>query len=97
MLPQRDVANLMKTVVTVDDIGRLVLPKRIREAIGISGRTSLELEVVGSKLQITKKTCRAVRRKGGRLVSAQPLRENWDSGEAVLQMRERRMRRESYP
>jgi bifunctional DNA-binding transcriptional regulator/antitoxin component of YhaV-PrlF toxin-antitoxin module len=28
----------MKTSVTVDEVGRLVLPKTIREAIGVYGR-----------------------------------------------------------
>ena len=37
----------MKASVTVDKVGRLVLPKGIREAIGVVGRMAVSLEVVG--------------------------------------------------
>jgi bifunctional DNA-binding transcriptional regulator/antitoxin component of YhaV-PrlF toxin-antitoxin module len=85
----------MKTSVTVDAVGRLVLPKNVREAIGVHGRMAVNLEVVGRELSITapEPAGGAVVRKRGRLVSAAPLPQNWDSGEAVLQMRERRLRR----
>ncbi len=85
----------MKTSVTVDEVGRLVLPKEIREAIGVLGRTSVTVEVVGQTAQITapERPGGAVSRKRGRLVFSGPLPENWDSGEAVLRLRERRLRR----
>ena len=85
----------MKTSVVVDGLGRLVLPKAIREAIGVFGRTIVNVEVVGHVAQITapeKKSIEVIR-KGGRLVYGGPLPENWDSGEAVLKMRERRHQR----
>ena len=85
----------MKTIVTVDEVGRLVLPKNIREAIGIVGRTTVKVEVVDNAACITAPELPSaeVTRKRGRLISSGPLPRNWDSGEAVLQMRERRLRR----
>jgi bifunctional DNA-binding transcriptional regulator/antitoxin component of YhaV-PrlF toxin-antitoxin module len=43
----------MKTSVTVDEVGRLVLPKSILEAIGIFGRTVVTVEVAGNAAWIT--------------------------------------------
>ncbi|MBU6401020.1 MAG: AbrB/MazE/SpoVT family DNA-binding domain-containing protein [Verrucomicrobia bacterium] len=85
----------MKANVTVDEFGRLVLPKPVREAIGVVGRTSVVVEVVDNAARITapEPVRRAVARKRGRLVFAGPLPADWDSGEAVLRMRERRLRR----
>ena len=85
----------MKTSVTVDEVGRLVLPKRIREAIGVSGRMSVSVEVVENEVRITapEPARGSVERRRGRLVYGGPLPEGWDSGEAVLRLRERRLRR----
>jgi bifunctional DNA-binding transcriptional regulator/antitoxin component of YhaV-PrlF toxin-antitoxin module len=85
----------MRANVTVDEVGRLVLPKEVREAIGVFGRTSVQIEVVDNAALITAPVPanRAVSRKKGRLVYSGPLPENWDSGEAVVQMRARRVRR----
>jgi hypothetical protein len=85
----------MKTNVTVDEVGRLVLPKNIREAIGVFGRMSVNVEVVDNAARITvpEPVSRAVLRRRGRLVYAGPLSADWDSGEAVWRMRERRLRR----
>jgi hypothetical protein len=85
----------MKMSVTMDEVGRLVLPKSIREAIGIVGRTVVSVEVAGNAARITgpQPVRGAVTRKRGRLVYAGPLPENWDSGEAVLALRQRRVRR----
>lgn len=85
----------MKTSVIVDEVGRLVLPKNIREAIGVFGRTSVNVEVVdrAARISAPEQSGGAVSRKRGRLVYAGPLPEHWDSGEAVLRMRERRLRR----
>ncbi len=85
----------MKASITVDEVGRLVLPKNIREAIGVFGRMAVNVEVVGHAVRITapERLGGAVARKRGRLVYSGPLPENWESGEAVLQMRERRLRR----
>ena len=85
----------MKASITVDEVGRLVLPKNIREAIGVFGRMAVNVEVVGHAARITApdQPGGTVSRKRGRLVCTEPLPENWDSGEAVLQTRERRLRR----
>lgn len=85
----------MKATVTVDDVGRLVLPKNIREAIGVFGRTSVSVEVVDNSARITapEPVRQGMARKRGRLVYGGELPGNWDSGEAVSRMRERRLRR----
>jgi hypothetical protein len=85
----------MKASVTVDEVGRLVLPKEIREAIGVVGRTSVTIEVVGQTAQITapERPGGSVARKRGRLVFSGPVPDGWDSGDAVLRMRERRLRK----
>ena len=38
--------------VMVDDAGRVVLPKPIREAIGLSGRQEVEVRLVGVVIEI---------------------------------------------
>lgn len=88
----------MKTTVTVDKVGRMVLPKPVREGIGISGPMSVNIEVVSGTAQIStpeRQSC-AVARRRGRTVYTGPLPSDWDSGEAVSRMRERRIQ-ESGP
>jgi bifunctional DNA-binding transcriptional regulator/antitoxin component of YhaV-PrlF toxin-antitoxin module len=84
----------MKTTVTVDEVGRMVLPKPVREAIGISGRTNVTIEIVSGTAQIAVIDRRngLVTRRRGRTVYAGPLPPEWDSGEAISRMRERRNR-----
>jgi AbrB family looped-hinge helix DNA binding protein len=86
---------VMKATVTVDEVGRMVLPKEIREAIGVSGRTTVRIEVVDRAALISAPdpAARETGHKRGRLVYTGSVPENWDSGEAVLKMRERRLRR----
>ena len=81
--------------VVVDEVGRMVLPKSIREAIGVFGRMAVDVEVSDKAARITapEPATRTVSRKRGRLVYSGPLPETWESGEAVLRMRERRLRR----
>jgi bifunctional DNA-binding transcriptional regulator/antitoxin component of YhaV-PrlF toxin-antitoxin module len=85
----------MKTSVMVDEVGRLVLPKEIREAIGVFGKMSVHVEVVNNSAQISapEVVSGPVERKGKRMVFGGALPENWDSGEAVLKARELRIRR----
>jgi bifunctional DNA-binding transcriptional regulator/antitoxin component of YhaV-PrlF toxin-antitoxin module len=85
----------MKATVLVDEVGRMVLPKSVREAIGITGRVNVSVEVVAGAAQISVPENRsgAVARRRGRTVYTGPLPPDWDSGEAVSRMRERRMRR----
>jgi bifunctional DNA-binding transcriptional regulator/antitoxin component of YhaV-PrlF toxin-antitoxin module len=84
----------MKATVTVDEVGRLVLPKQIREAIGVCGRMEVKVEVVdnGARITAPETADRPTVRQGRRLIFAGALPKNWESGEAVLQMRERRLR-----
>ena len=92
-LPNGNLLN-MKTTVTVDEVGRMVLPKPVREAIGISGRTNVTIEIVSGTAQIAVIDRRngLVTRRRGRTVYAGPLPPEWDSGEAISRMRERRNR-----
>ncbi len=85
----------MKVSAIVDEVGRLVLPKSVREAIGVAGRMSVNIEVVAGTAQISTPEPRRgkVARRRGRTVYAGPLPAEWDSGEAVLRMRERRVRK----
>ena len=87
----------VKTTVTVDEVGRMVLPKPVREAIGISGRTNVTIEIVSGTAQIAVIDRRngPVTRRRGRTVYAGPLPPEWDSGEAISRMRERRNRQRS--
>ena len=92
-LPNGKLLN-MKATVTVDEVGRMVLPKPVREAIGISGRTNVTIEIVSGTAQIAVIDRRngPVTRRRGRTVYAGPLPPEWDSGEAISRMRERRNR-----
>ena len=85
----------MKTTVMVDELGRMVLPKTVREAIGISGRMSVNIEIVSGTAQITALERRSgqVTRRQGRKVYTGPLPSDWDSGEAVSRLREQRIRK----
>lgn len=38
---------------TIDGAGRLVVPKPLREALGFSAGTELELEAVGDRLEVS--------------------------------------------
>jgi bifunctional DNA-binding transcriptional regulator/antitoxin component of YhaV-PrlF toxin-antitoxin module len=84
----------MKTTVMVDEVGRMVLPKPVREAIGISGRTSVSIEIVSGAAHISTLDRRSnkVARRRGRTVFTGALPPDWDSGEAVSRMRARRTR-----
>lgn len=76
----------------VDKAGRLVLPKEIREAIGVCGRTWVQVEVVNNSARISAPDiASAVKRKGGRFIYSGPLPQDWKSGEAVIESRRRRM------
>jgi bifunctional DNA-binding transcriptional regulator/antitoxin component of YhaV-PrlF toxin-antitoxin module len=84
----------MRTTIVVDEVGRLVLPKAIREAIGVSGRAALQAEVVNGTVQIgLPEAAGSLQRRGKRRVHTGTLPEDWDSGEAVLKARARRLRR----
>jgi bifunctional DNA-binding transcriptional regulator/antitoxin component of YhaV-PrlF toxin-antitoxin module len=83
----------MKATVSIDDVGRMVLPKAIREAMGVFGRGSVILEVLAGKTQISvaEPPRSETLRKNGRLVFSGPLPEEWNSGNAVNAMRRQRL------
>ena len=85
----------MKAAIVVDEVGRLVLPKNMRLAIGLTGRATVTVEVVGQSVHITPPEQRSgpVSRKRGRTVYTGQLPKGWHSGEAVTEMREHRVRR----
>jgi bifunctional DNA-binding transcriptional regulator/antitoxin component of YhaV-PrlF toxin-antitoxin module len=83
----------MKATVSIDDVGRMVLPKAIREAMGVFGRGSVILEVLAGKAQISvaEPPHSETQRKNGRLVFSGPLPVEWNSGNAVNAMRRQRL------
>ncbi len=85
----------MKASVTMDEVGRLVLPKNIREALGIAGRMVVSVEIVDNAALITAPAVSGgtVTRKHGRRVYSGPLPQDWDSGQAVLNLRQQRLQR----
>lgn len=85
----------MSVSLTVDEVGRIVLPKPVREALGIRGRARLKVEVVGETAQISREGGAAgpVQRSKGRLVFAGALPSEWDSGAAVQRARAQRLKR----
>ena len=85
----------MTASLTVDEVGRVVLPKPVREALGIAGRTRLKMDIVGDVARLSRETevSGPVKREGGRLVYAGPLPEVWNSGEALSRMRAQRIKR----
>jgi len=84
----------MRTTIIVDEVGRAVLPKEIREAIGVSGRTVLQAEVVNGAVQISPtEAAGPIEERGKRRVFPGKLPADWDSGEAVLKLRARRVQR----
>jgi len=85
----------MRMTLAVDDVGRVVLPKSVRESLGIAGRSRIHLEVFGGRAEISlaSEDTSSVHRKSGRTVSNAPLPEGWDSGNAVAHMRDQRLRR----
>lgn len=55
----------------IDSVGRIVLPKRLREALGLTPGTKVDISAYGSGVQITPgcRTARLEREADGRLVS----------------------------
>ncbi len=83
----------MKATVSIDDVGRMVLPKAIREAMGVWGRGTVIVETLADKVQISvaEPPRSQTQRKNGRLVFSGPLPDQWNSGNAVNAMRRQRL------
>lgn len=60
----------MKTIITMDSSGRLVLPKRIRQSLNAPRSATFEAEVLGNRLELTlaEPAPTRLRRKGKLLV-----------------------------
>jgi bifunctional DNA-binding transcriptional regulator/antitoxin component of YhaV-PrlF toxin-antitoxin module len=84
----------MKLAIEIDPVGRIVLPKLIRQQLGVFGRTALTVEVVGEKAELALANTAPTKlaRKNGRSVYAGALPKEWHSGEAVTLMRAARDR-----
>ena len=80
-------------MVNVDGDGRLVLPKKVREVLGVQGPIRLAVDVCEHFAKLTVPATGVLGKKPERQRSVHkgPLPEGWDSGDAVLQMRESRM------
>jgi bifunctional DNA-binding transcriptional regulator/antitoxin component of YhaV-PrlF toxin-antitoxin module len=83
----------MKLSATVDDFGRVVLPKTVRSILGMERRTALKIEVIGDKIQLSVANAprSEIKKKRGRPVYGGDLPVGWDSGEAVLRNRTNRL------
>ena len=42
----------MSETVTIDKAGRVIVPKKVRERLGLSGGDKLRMDVVGGKIEI---------------------------------------------
>ena len=60
----------MKT--TIDQAGRIVVPKAIRKAVGLSPGTPLEIRVVGSHIELEPAPLRVQLKRRGKLLVAVP-------------------------
>lgn len=60
----------MKT--TIDHAGRVVVPKAIRKAVGLSPGTPLEIRVVGSHIEIEPAPLQVQLKRRGKLLVAVP-------------------------
>ena len=63
-------APVMKTLIAMDPVGRVVLPKQIRRSLNIARTAVFEAEVLGNRLELTLTEPRpaTLRRKGKLLV-----------------------------
>ncbi len=83
----------MNEVTTGDAIVRLVVPKSIREAMKVIGRSQVILGFFVGKTQtsLAEPSSSLSKRKGGRLVFSGAVPEERDSGEAISRMKLQRL------
>lgn len=60
------IVNTMKT--TIDKAGRLVIPRTLRDRIGLAGGGEVEIELDGAAIRIAPVTARGLREDAGLLV-----------------------------
>jgi AbrB family looped-hinge helix DNA binding protein len=82
----------MSATIVLDKMGRIVLPKSIRDRLRLSAGAKLRAEVVGDKLELTQEIpeVRLAKRGKRRVVVGW---EGFDAGEAVREMREDQVNR----
>ena len=82
----------MKTVITIDKFGRMVLPRPIRNALQISRPAAFKAEVMGNKIELTlvapERSAAFKKRRGLMVVSTGGRKFN--AADAVSAMREER-------
>ena len=67
--------NLYGMKTTIDSAGRLVIPKAIRDALGLSGGSVVELRVVGNRIEIVPAPLNVRLERRGRFTVAVPERD----------------------
>lgn len=83
----------MSQTLTVDSVGRVVLPKRIRDKMHLSAGAKLRIEMVGDKLELSQEVSQVkIEQKKDGL----PTIIGWDgfdAAQAVREMREEQIER----
>ena len=64
--------KIMELILKVDGQGRTVLPKKVRQALGIDGGTELVCRVVGNKIVLEKFSRDSIRKAFGELEELAP-------------------------
>lgn len=86
----------MIATITMDEAGRLALPKDIREHLHLAPGSMVKAEVVGDRIELSPEApaVKFVREKGLRVVVGW---EGFDAAEAVREARERQLDRIDSP
>ena len=82
----------MNSIITMDQVGRLILPSRIRRALQVSSPAAFSAEVMGNKVELTliaPESGRVLKKKRGLLVVSTGGKK-FNAAEAVRIVREGR-------
>ena len=82
----------MENIITMDQVGRLVLPGRIRKALQVSSPAAFKAEVMGNKVELTlvaPESGAVVKKRQGLLVVSTG-RKKFNAADAVRIVREGR-------
>ena len=86
----------MKTIVTLDKAGRLILPKKIRDRLNLHAHSRLSVEIMGDKIELSPEAPEVTLvRQGNRRVIVGW--EGFNATEAVREMREDQVNRLDAP
>lgn len=84
----------MSEIVTIDRAGRVVVPKAVREKLGLKGGEKLKLDLVGDRIELEPEVPEAhVEIAEDGLPIIRGVKGKFDAGKAVLEARERATRR----